>query len=530
MAKAVDKVVLTNIGALTNKYGSKGLRDIQSAVSALIAADKARGLETRIIALDDSGAMSKLSAPPVTKTHDPKQNKLAIDAIYKALTPDYIVLLGSIDVIPHQDLKNPLYSGPTGDDPDQFAYGDIPYACDAPYSQTPQDFVGPTRVVGRLPDITAGTDPSYLVKVLGVAAGYKPVKQQAFMNYFAVTAQIWEASTKLSVTNIFSNAKDLMDVPPNKDTWDPGHISRLSHFFNCHGADTSSQFYGQPKSGARSYPVALDAAYVDGKLKEGSVLAAECCYGGQLYATSQTQPQVGILNTYLANRCYGFFASTTIAYGPSKGNGQADLICQNFMIMVSTGASLGRAALQARQRFVRSASPPDPSDLKTLAQFNLYGDPSITPVEVAQAGVSPSESKSKAVFSADRLERRDRRRQLFRQGVMIADTEPVPKRSRSKTPLGIARTLRAQMGEFGLESGTMLSFSLQYPQRSKSLLPRTLMSGPELPTAYHVLFAKSPESKQFEANEATPHVVSIAALVGKEVNGKIVSSSMIYSR
>lgn len=63
MAKAVDKVVLTNIGALTNKYGSKGLRDIQSAVSALIAADKARGLETRIIALDDSAAMSKLSAP-----------------------------------------------------------------------------------------------------------------------------------------------------------------------------------------------------------------------------------------------------------------------------------------------------------------------------------------------------------------------------------------------------------------------------------------------------------------------------------
>jgi hypothetical protein len=198
------------------------------------------------------------------------------------------------------------------------------------------------------------------------------------------------------------------------------------------------------------------------------------------------------------------------------------------MILVSTGASIGRAALQARQRFVRSASPPDPSDLKTLAQFNLYGDPSITPVEVTQAEVSPTESK--AVFSADRLERRDRRRQLFRQGVMIADTEPVPKRSRAKTPPGIAKTLRAQMGELGLESSTMLSFSLQYPQRSKSLLPRALMAGPELPTAYHVLFAKSPESKQLEANEATPHIVSIAALVGKEVNGKIVSSSMIYSR
>ena len=35
------------------------------------------------------------------------------------------MILGSIDVIPHQDLKNPLYDGPKGDDPDEFAYGDV---------------------------------------------------------------------------------------------------------------------------------------------------------------------------------------------------------------------------------------------------------------------------------------------------------------------------------------------------------------------------------------------------------------------
>ena len=132
MPKVVDKVILTNVTALKTKYGAPGLRTIHSAVTALIQADKARGLATKWIALDDATAMGALSAPVVTSPGDPKQNKSAIDAVYRALAPDYLMILGSTDVIPHQDLKNPLYDGPKGDDPDEFAYGDVPYACEAP--------------------------------------------------------------------------------------------------------------------------------------------------------------------------------------------------------------------------------------------------------------------------------------------------------------------------------------------------------------------------------------------------------------
>jgi hypothetical protein len=39
----------------------------------------------------------------------------------------------------------------------------IPYACEAPYSQKPQDFFRPTRVVGRIPDVTHGKDSANLV-------------------------------------------------------------------------------------------------------------------------------------------------------------------------------------------------------------------------------------------------------------------------------------------------------------------------------------------------------------------------------
>ena len=53
------------------------------------------------------------------------------------------------------------------------------------------------------------------------------------------------------------------------------------------------------------------------------------------------------------------------------------------------GASLGRAALVARQRFVQQTAELDPVDLKTLGQFNLLGDPSIHPVESPAATSVP---------------------------------------------------------------------------------------------------------------------------------------------
>src|SRR5713101_7104466 len=63
-------------------------------------------------------------------------------------TPQYIVLLGAVDVIPHQDLQNPAYNpGRPDDDPDQIVPSDLPYACAAPYSQNAADFIAPARVV-----------------------------------------------------------------------------------------------------------------------------------------------------------------------------------------------------------------------------------------------------------------------------------------------------------------------------------------------------------------------------------------------
>src|SRR5262249_7796416 len=160
------------------------------------------------------------------------------------------------------------------------------------YSQKPEDFLGPTRTVGRIPDITGSSDPSYLVGLLEVAADYKAFKLPAIDEYFAITAEIWQKSTRLSMAHTFGAPAKVADVPPSSFKWSDDLLKRRLHFFNCHGAPRSSQFYGQPKSGAQQYPPSLDAAYINGRLSEGTVAAAECCYGGELYRVSATQKQM----------------------------------------------------------------------------------------------------------------------------------------------------------------------------------------------------------------------------------------------
>src|SRR5262249_55043922 len=105
-----DKVLVTNQETLKRKYGPAFNAAIKPAITALIAADKARGVNTLLVALDSAATMAKYKGKAVSKATDPKQNKAAIDAVWKALTPAYLCILGAVDVVPHQDLVNPISS------------------------------------------------------------------------------------------------------------------------------------------------------------------------------------------------------------------------------------------------------------------------------------------------------------------------------------------------------------------------------------------------------------------------------------
>jgi hypothetical protein len=493
MHQKIHKVIATNRAVLECKYGSE-LKHVDGALTELVAADKDRGLNTAVLDLADPVTMKKYHGKAVTTPADPKQNKAAIDKIYQAIAPEYLMILGAMDVVPHQDLINPLFDrdDPFGD-PDQYAYSDLPYACDRAYSQKIEDFTGATRVLGRLPDITGGSDASYLARLLAISAAYRSRPGSDYADYLGISAKVWQNSTGISLRGIFGTWALLQLSPPKGPRWPAKLLGSRSHFINCHGAPADPHFYGQDDD---DFPIAHNANYLDSKITEGTMCAAECCYGAELYDPKATGAgHVGICNTYLGSSAYGFFGSSTVAYGPADKNAQADVITQDFFRHVLSGASSGRAALQARQDFVMKSAILDPFELKTLAQFNLMGDPSIHPVERTPPDRAVVLTKRLGRPGAGAIERLSglglRRDTLRKNGLAIAQAANyIVTASRQAAPANIRDLLKDLMAE--AKSLRVATFAVRagIPPVGKALKLARSVARSTAPTRVHVAVSK----------------------------------------
>lgn len=458
----------------------------------------------------------------MTDPADARQAKAAVDGVFRALDPDYLMILGAVDVVPHQPLHNPM-----PDDGDAQAPGDLPYACEHPYSEDPADFIGPTRVVGRLPDLTGGEDPSYLVDLLQAAAGAGASRPAAdYRPYLGISARVWEGSTRLSLQNLFGDAADLRLSPPDGPGWPAALLARLTHFVNCHGAGADPHYYGQD---GNDYPVAHDASLVAGHLSPGTVAAAECCYGAELYDPVSAGGVMGMCNTYLAGGAAAFFGSSTIAYGPADGNGSADLLCQFFVRDVLAGASVGRAALQARQAFVRDVTVVDPADLKTLAQFSLMADPSVVPVE-GEAALAKGLPAGPRARSA-------RRSNLVANGLALPGSTSVARPIDDDTGdddggggarPDLVRAILDLAGEPDLRPSAVRTFVVDEPGITKAF--RASVAGPDAAgppvEVLHVVVHRA----EATAAETDSRVQQNVALIAREQGGQIVAVRKLVAR
>ena len=408
MARHVDKAIVLHRGALRAKYGADGLAAIRDALARMAEADRAREISSRIIAVDRAGTMKGLGGPTVADPTDAMAVKAAVDAAADAVTAHYVMLVGAPDVLPQQRLRNPT----SDEDPD--VPSDLPYACHTPASDDPGDFVGPARVVGRLPDLLGATEPSFLVRLIGQAASWTARAPSAYQPVFGLSTDSWKVSTRLSVGQLGTDGATVHVSPTEGPTFTAADLRSRSHFVNCHGGDTDPRWYGERK-GVASLPVALEPASVRGKVSKGTVVAVECCYGAQHYRPDLAGGQMSLSSTYLHAGSAGVLGASTLAYGPEAGMGAADLVTRYFLAEVHDGASLGRALLEARQRFVREHGELDPVDLKTLVQFDLLGDPSITPVRVPVPKTAPKSLQ--ATSAGTRL----RRQALARVGDSLTE-------------------------------------------------------------------------------------------------------------
>src|SRR5688572_21063912 len=101
------KVIVTHRTALKAKYGAAGWDAVRRAVRELVAADKARGVVTRLVALDAAPDMRRVGAAKVGAPGDFAAVKAAIDAVWAHGPVDYLVILGAPDVVPQVPLTNP---------------------------------------------------------------------------------------------------------------------------------------------------------------------------------------------------------------------------------------------------------------------------------------------------------------------------------------------------------------------------------------------------------------------------------------
>jgi len=435
----IFKVIVTSKTNLQNKYGSK-FSAVEKLIRELIQSDKKKGITTQLVYIDDA-ASAKAGGITAIKSITPPTAKKALDGVYKKLRPAYLVILGAGDIIPFQPIDNPA------DDEDLVVPSDLPYACESGYGTDIAAFTGPTRVVGRIPDIPFQADVDYFKTIINNIIQYKQVKPEKLQDYFAVTAAVWKKSTEESIHNMFGSFTALKSSPAINAPHKPADMKPLVHFYNCHGSPEDASFYGQK---GNSYPIAQKAEHIAKNISVGTVVAAECCYGASLFnPDNEAAHHTSMANTYLQHGAITFVGSSTIAYGPASGNALADLITQYFIRNIKNGASTGRAFLEARQKFLSVSGPQlDPYELKTLAQFYLLGDPSVH-VLIEQPVMDGGDTVA------------NKRMNLFNKGVNLAATVAASKKAvhvqagKKNKVAGDARQILKQAGFTGKESATV---------------------------------------------------------------------------
>lgn len=396
------KLCITVQANLAAKYSASALARIDKALQAWIKADAARGITTLHLPLDDAAAMKGHDVAAITGRATPVKVKRALDALCRKLQPEYVVILGGDEVVPMFRVPNPSHD-PNGDT-DRDVPTDNPYACSTAYSaKNRNSYLVPDRVLGRINDLPGSGDANWLVGYLKRATAWKPRARSHYDAAYAVCCDEWQGAGEACMQYLGLPAGDLMISPPTVDATAPARnrLARELHMIKCHGAELDARFYGQK---GNDFPAVLDSATLKPRLRPGTLAAAMCCYGAQVYApgdpAAQPANQWSIAATYLRQGAVGFAGATKIAWVGVQQMACADWIVCSYLKGALNGASLGRALLEAKQDYVKWLAsqgwPTDQADEKTLIEFVLLGDPSLHPV------MAPAVPAMKAVAAAAR--------------------------------------------------------------------------------------------------------------------------------
>jgi hypothetical protein len=227
-----------------------------------------------------------------------------------------------------------------------------------------------------------GSDVRLLLTQIGVASdaavslSTNPLSFQK--SSFGYTAAIWKRASQ-EVWRDIGYTGNLRICPPLSyfDVTSAWFSNKNFLYFNLHGSDTEPYWFGQDGT---NFPTALSPANVNRLSHEKSMVMTEACYGaiemGRKKGTS-------ISLAFLSSGSTCLLGSTCTAYGAfAPPASEADLIALNFFRNVHKGMTFGKALVSARAQLAALAVSRqgylDEDDKKTLLQFVLFGDPTIS--------------------------------------------------------------------------------------------------------------------------------------------------------
>ena len=345
-------IVYTNLSLLSKKLNTTVLT-LSNSIECFINTARRRGVDYTLV--DVSATFASVGS---IESHIKE-----LELIVQKLHPKYLFILGSSDVIPSIKWENEASDWMS----DSEISSDLPYATldtNSPFSGQEYDFLSNSLRVGRLPNIDFNT---YFDNI-----AYR-TKDCESINKFAETAKVWVNVTK-DICSKYGANHNVITSPDYEvsSTIEMLPLDTDLMFFNLHGSNLTKYWYGQWND---SYPEAV-APFTFKQLYRPYFLAVSACYGADY---EDRELDESILLSALSGKCISFLGSSCIAFGRQDPPGScADVIAEEYLTELCNGSSAGDSLAAARQAISKGISP---EEIKTLAEFSLYGDPSLRLIE-----------------------------------------------------------------------------------------------------------------------------------------------------
>ncbi len=376
-----SKIIVTNRKAMIEKYTMPGWETILDKLSKLTTFDSSRCIDTQVLYLDD---YVELPGYNVLHAENERENKVALDYIYNKYKPNYLIILGAQDIVPFQSLLNPSYFDYI-DDLEEYMPSDLPYACEHGYSIYVNNFLNPTRIVSRIPDVFEDSQKGLdvLINTIYNIINMPRIPRTEYKRIWSVCTQMRTTPMEETLADMNFLANDYKQSPPNGPVWPPNpngeyeDYEKHVHFHIVHGEKDNNILYGEDNLGTESEAIYGD--YINGNLNIGTVVLERACYGSQLYNPNINDDGLPLANIYLRSGAVAMIGSCVENFSNPNGRLLGDYMVSSFYNHLKN-RSIGEAFLLARQSLLRNGLLTNYANQTMFGAFVLYGDASIVPI------------------------------------------------------------------------------------------------------------------------------------------------------